>query len=58
MGDSLENFWKNVKMNSEDVKNCVLDICFILDNVENSEYPAVVKKRKEEIKKVHELLGF
>ena len=58
MGDNLDNFWKNVKVNCEDVKNCVLDICFILDNVENSDYPAVVKKRKEEIKKVHELLGF
>ena len=45
---------KNIKIKESEIKDCLIDICFLVDNIENSIYPAVIKKYKKisnEIKK-------
>ncbi len=45
---------KYIKIKDNDIKECLIDICFLIDNIENSIYPAVNKKYKKiapEIKK-------
>ena len=40
----------NLETNSEDVSSCMLNICFISDNVENSEYPGVANTERKILK--------
>ena len=45
---------KYIKIKESEIKECLIDICFLIDNIENSIYPAVNKKYKKiasEIKK-------
>ena len=45
---------KFIKIKESEIKDCLIDICFLIDNIENSIYPAVNKKYKKlsnEIKK-------
>ena len=44
----------NIKIKEKEIKECLIDICFLIDNIDNSIYPAVNKKYKKipsEIKK-------
>ena len=45
---------KYIKVKENEIKECLIDICFLIDNIDNSIYPAVNKKYKKiayEIKK-------
>ena len=45
---------KYIKIKENEIKDCLIDICFLIDNIDNSIYPAVNKKYKKisyEIKK-------
>ncbi len=45
---------KYIKIKESEIKECLIDICFLIDNIDNSIYPAVNKKYKKisyEIKK-------
>ena len=47
---NLKNFLKDTKINYDDVINCLIDICFLIDNIENSCYHAVTKKHYKVVK--------
>ena len=38
---------KYIKIKENEIKECLIDICFLIDNIENSIYPAVNKKYKK-----------
>ena len=45
---------KYIKIKENEIKDCLIDICFLIDNIDNSIYPSVNKKYKKisyEIKK-------
>lgn len=52
-----ENFYNYIKVSNEDIKNCIIDICFVFENIDTSEYQAVVKKHKDTYIKIKKLLN-
>ena len=38
---------KYIKVKENEIKECLIDICFLIDNIDNSIYPAVNKKYKK-----------
>ena len=52
---NFKQFMSNhIKIKESEIKECLIDICFLIDNIDNSIYPAVNKKYKKiasEIKK-------
>lgn len=56
--DKNENFYNWIKVSNEEVKNCIVDICFLFDNIEQSEYQAVVKKYKDTFHKIQKIFNF
>ena len=43
----IEKFLENTKINLEELKNCLIDICFLLENIQASCYHAVTKKHNK-----------
>ena len=56
--DKNDTFYNWIKISNEEVKNCIVDICFLFDNIEKSEYQAVVKKYKDTFHKIQKIFNF
>ena len=47
---NLNSFLKDTKISQDDVINCLVDICFLIENIEDSCYHAVTKKHSKIVK--------
>ena len=47
---NLKTFLKDTKISQDDVINCLIDICFLIENIEDSCYHAVTKKHSKIVK--------
>lgn len=56
-GQSNDNFFDYISIPKDTILKCIMDICFLIEYIDQSEYTAVVKKHSESLNRIKKIFS-